>query len=70
MIVSVSRCMESLLVLVGLIGSAAPAFQAAVSESDREFAEHHGWIYNDLSAAMLQARQLGRPLMVVIRCPP
>ena len=30
----------------------------------------NGWIYGDLGAGMAEAKQTGRPLMVVLRCPP
>jgi hypothetical protein len=57
-------------VYVGLLVPAFAAAQAPDFASDRQFAEHYGWIYNDLSAGLQQAQRKGQPVMVVIRCPP
>ena len=37
---------------------------------DRRLAEEHGWVYNDLSKGFAEAKRTGKPLFVVIRCPP
>ena len=37
---------------------------------DRKLAESHNWIYDDFDAAVSQAKQSGKPILVVIRCPP
>lgn len=60
----------ALLVCVGLMFPAHAPAQAPEFRSDRQFAEHYGWIYNDLSAGIAEAQRTGRPVMVVIRCPP
>ncbi len=47
-----------------------PADRCAGQGRDWRLAEANGWIYNDLDAGIQQARKQGRPLMVVLRCPP
>lgn len=51
-----------------------PAVGAALRDFpppwDREAAHANGWIYDDLSAGLAEARETGKPLMVVLRCPP
>ncbi len=66
------------LVFVGCVASGIHGYplssvQAADDsdqQQDRELAEKHGWIYNDLSTANSAAETSGKPLLVVIRCPP
>ena len=41
-----------------------------VDWDDRMLAEKHGWIYNNLAQGYATAKATGKPLMVVIRCPP
>ena len=48
----------------------AQAADEAKQQQDRKLAEGHGWIYNDLPAATVEAKKAGKPLFVVIRCPP
>lgn len=64
-------------VIVGAVGSLAPALaqQPLTREQkvlrDREKVEAQGfWIYNDLEAGFEQAKQTGKPLLVVLRCVP
>lgn len=37
---------------------------------DRQAALQHGWIYDDFNAGIAQGKETGKPLMVVLRCPP
>ena len=37
---------------------------------DRKVAVENGWIYDDLKAAYAKARETGKPMLVVVRCPP
>ena len=39
-------------------------------EDDRKIAEKNGWVYDDLQKGITEAQRTGKPLMVVIRCPP
>ena len=41
-------------------------------KEDRRVAEANGWIWTgaDLSEGFKQAKSTGKPLMVVLRCPP
>ncbi|MHC4469816.1 MAG: hypothetical protein ACYTDY_05510 [Planctomycetota bacterium] len=39
-------------------------------QKDREVAEENGWIYNSLAKGIAEAEKTGKPLLVVIRCPP
>ncbi|MCA8960318.1 MAG: hypothetical protein KDC38_07385 [Planctomycetes bacterium] len=56
-----------LVAAVPLIGAALRDFPPAW---DREAAVENGWIYDDWDAGLAQAKESGRPLMVVLRCPP
>jgi hypothetical protein len=40
------------------------------SPQDRRTAEANGWIYDDFDAGVKQAKATGKPIMVVLRCPP
>lgn len=46
------------------------ALQASPPEWDRRNAERHGWIYDDFNAGLAKAEATGKPLFVVLRCPP
>jgi hypothetical protein len=61
---------HALIVYAALLAPAMVAAQTLEFESDRQFSEHYGWIYNNLSGGLHEAQRTGRPLMVVIRCPP
>lgn len=37
---------------------------------DREEAQKYGWIYDDFEAGVDKAVQTGKPMLVVLRCPP
>ena len=37
---------------------------------DRRQAEENNWIYNSLPKGFAEAKRTGKPLLVVIRCPP
>ena len=62
--------MNQLLALFTLFALSGPPQQLPESASDREFSEHFGWIYNNLTGGISEAQRAGKPLMVVIRCPP
>ena len=62
--------MNQLLALFTFFTLSGPAQQLPESASDREFSEHFGWIYNDLSSGISEAQRAGKPLMIVLRCPP
>lgn len=58
---------------IGLICLAATAeaqHHHELDPNDRKVAEANGWIYNDLDVGLRVASELGKPLLVVIRCPP
>ncbi|MDP6445414.1 MAG: hypothetical protein QGG36_27185 [Pirellulaceae bacterium] len=40
------------------------------SPADRRLAAANGWIYDDFAKGLATAKQTGKPLMVVLRCPP
>jgi hypothetical protein len=67
--------MRTLLVLLTLFAVAAAPFAAAAEKSplgeslkDIDVADH--WIYDDWPRAVAQAKQTGKPLLVVLRCVP
>lgn len=37
---------------------------------DRQQAKEHGWIYDDFEAGVAQSQETGKPMFVVLRCPP
>ncbi len=37
---------------------------------DRKVAVENGWIYDDLKAGYARAKETGKPMFVVVRCPP
>ena len=49
---------------------AAGVALAQEQRDDRKIAEANHWIYDDLETGLEQARTSGKPLMIVIRCPP
>jgi len=58
-------------VLLGAVMSLSPDATAdGPSRYDRATAEKYGWIYDDFDAGVKQAKATGRPMMVVLRCPP
>ena len=59
-----------MLILIGVICLAAAGQPQEVLDKDRALAVSNGWIYNDLPAGFAEARKTGKPLLVVIRCPP
>lgn len=52
--------------LICLVGTV----EARAQGGDGQIAAAHDWIYNDLPIGIAHARKTGKPLMVVIRCPP
>lgn len=38
--------------------------------ADRKVAVENGWIYDDLKAGYAKAKETGKPMLVVVRCPP
>jgi len=63
-----------LLALVSVLGVASLGLSATLRdfppEWDRKAALENGWIYDDLPAGLAKAKETGKPLMVVLRCPP
>lgn len=39
-------------------------------EWDRKAALENGWIYDDLDSALEKAKETGKPILAVLRCPP
>lgn len=37
---------------------------------DREQARQYGWIYDDFDVGVEKAKETGKPMLVVLRCPP
>ena len=66
--------MRQALILVWFVCLASGALKAKDWDwkEDRRVAEANGWIWTgaDLSEGFAQARNSGKPLMVVLRCPP
>jgi len=67
--------MMSILLLLVLCSAPLPAQQKKTRDQkvreDREKVTQQGfWIYNDLESGFQQARQSGKPLLVVLRCIP
>jgi hypothetical protein len=64
--------------LVGLVclGSLPQSRCSALADSgsdqsqDRRQAEENNWVYNSLSKGFAEAKRTGKPMFVVIRCPP
>lgn len=46
------------------------AAQDSTDPADKLFAVSRGWIYDDFDGAVKLAKNSGKPVMVVIRCPP
>ena len=43
----------------------------AITREDRKIAEAGGaWVYNDLDKGFELAKQTGKPLLIIFRCPP
>lgn len=40
------------------------------SPADRRVAEQNGWIYDDFEYGIQEADRTGKPLLIVLRCPP
>jgi len=53
--------------LVGWGGAASADFPP---EWDRRQAQQNGWIYDDFDSGVAKAKEGGKPMMVVLRCPP
>ncbi len=59
--------------LLLLNSSALPAAEdrETITREDRKIAEAGGpWVYNDLDKGFELAKQTGKPLLIVFRCPP
>lgn len=39
-------------------------------EWDRQQATEYGWIYDDFASGVTAAQETGKPMLVVLRCPP
>ena len=55
------------LVLVSCIGTVNADFPP---EWDRRQAQQNGWIYDDFDSGVAKAKETGKPMLVVLRCPP
>lgn len=66
--------MRSLILLVcwlGFISIATGQTRDEIVRSDKEKVQREGfWIYNDIPTAMQQAKESGKPILVVLRCLP
>ena len=60
----------SFLIVACCVTGLARAQPVQEDRDDRMLAEKHGWIYNNLAKGYATAKATGKPLMVVIRCPP
>lgn len=59
------------MLLLGTAGLGAAEDRETVTREDRKIAEAAGpWVYNDLDKGIALARESGKPLLVVFRCPP
>ncbi len=56
--------------LLCLTFSVALAQRRGDLDEDRKLAESNEWIYNDFDKALAEAKKSGKPILVVIRCPP
>ncbi len=65
----VSPVMNRLALLLIALASLGATKQELKIQEDRELAEDHGWIYNDMAKGFAQATKTGKPLLVVLRCP-
>jgi len=63
-------------VILACLGSLLPGQCSALADDgpdqpqDRRQAEVNHWLYNDLPKGFAEAKRTGKPLFVVIRCPP
>ena len=39
-------------------------------EWDRRQSQEHGWIYDDFETGVARSKETGKPMLVVLRCPP
>lgn len=44
--------------------------RALAQSGDRAISESHGWIHGDLDRGLAEGARSGKPLMIVLRCPP
>jgi hypothetical protein len=57
--------------LLATAGAACAQDRETRIRNDRkQFAADSPWLYNDLAAGFDQAKQSGKPLLVVVRCIP
>lgn len=66
------RLFWSSLLIAGMACLTVSSVQAdgRASPYDRVTAEANGWIYDDFEAGISKAKETGKPLLVVLRCPP
>ena len=71
---SLSRQLPVLVGTLLLVNAATPRAaedREAITREDRQIAEAGGpWVYNDLDRGFELAKQNGKPLLIVFRCPP
>lgn len=53
-----------------LLGRCSLADDGPDQPHDRKQAEDNNWVYNNLAKGFAEAKRTGKPLFVVIRCPP
>jgi hypothetical protein len=64
------RCLLlATLAVAGIALTQAPAYGQRDREDDGQAARRNGWGFS-LAAGLRQARETGKPLMVVLRCEP
>ena len=65
-------CLVGLVCLGSLPHSPCSALADSGSDQpqDRRQAEENNWVYNSLPKGFAEAKRTGKPLFVVIRCPP
>jgi len=62
--------LRQIIVVVAVIALAASASAQTLGESLKDIPVASHWIYDDLPKAVAQARETGKPLLVVLRCVP
>lgn len=65
-----TRIAVLLLLCLALIGMAAESRDTKVRNDRTDVLGGGKWIYNDLGKGFAEAKQTGKPLLVVLRCVP
>lgn len=61
---------KTALSLFVLFGWVATGKADSPPQWDRQQAQEHGWIYDDFDAGVAKSKETGKPMLVVLRCPP